>query len=98
MSSPFSGLQFGSILGGALTLLAGVGIAVFAAQAAFAARASTRGLLLWLLLTAASLLANPLPWQRYYLPLIPAATLLAGIGHRRARCGALSGNLNSRRH
>jgi hypothetical protein len=30
--------------------------------------------------TAASLLANPLPWQRYSLPLLPVVTLLAGVG------------------
>ena len=28
------------------------------------------------------LLANPLDWQRYYLPLIPAATLLVLLGLR----------------
>jgi hypothetical protein len=38
------------------------------------------GILPWLLLTLASLLANPLPWQRYYLPWLPLATILAGIG------------------
>ncbi len=38
------------------------------------------GLLMWLGLTVISLLVNPLPWQRYYLPLIPVAALLAGLG------------------
>lgn len=74
MSSPFSGLQFGLIIGGLLTLLAGVGLV-------FSFRRDWRvGLLAWFGLTIASLLANPLPWQRYYLGLIPLATLLAGIG------------------
>jgi 4-amino-4-deoxy-L-arabinose transferase-like glycosyltransferase len=74
MASPFSGVQFGIILGGALTLLAGIGIL-------FSLRRDWRaGVLVWLAVTAASLLANPLDWQRYYLPLIPVATLLAGIG------------------
>jgi Dolichyl-phosphate-mannose-protein mannosyltransferase len=74
MSSPFSGLQFGVILGGALTLLVGVGLI-------FTFRRDWRvGLLAWVLITIASLLANPLPWQRYYLGLIPLATLLVGIG------------------
>jgi hypothetical protein len=74
MASPFSGVQFGVILGGALTILAGIGIL-------FSLRRDWRaGVLVWLAVTAASLLANPLDWQRYYLPLIPVATLLAGIG------------------
>ncbi|MEO8396875.1 MAG: hypothetical protein ABI700_28025, partial [Chloroflexota bacterium] len=73
MSSPFSGLQFGVIIGGLLTLLAGVGIL-------FSFRHDWRvGLLVWFGLTIASLLVNPLAWQRYYLGLIPVATLLAGI-------------------
>ncbi|MBZ0290378.1 MAG: hypothetical protein K8I30_22325, partial [Anaerolineae bacterium] len=38
------------------------------------------GVLPWVLLTLASLLANPLPWQRYYLPWLPVATVLAGVG------------------
>jgi hypothetical protein len=38
------------------------------------------GMALWLLLTLATLLVNPLPWQRYYLPLLPITTLLAGWG------------------
>ena len=37
------------------------------------------GLLFWLGITILSLLVNPLPWQRYYLPLIPIVTLLAGF-------------------
>ena len=74
MGSPFSGLQFGVILGGVLTLLAGIGI-VFCLHRDWRA-----GVFAWLGLTIASLLANPLPWQRYYLGLIPLVTLLAGIG------------------
>jgi hypothetical protein len=38
------------------------------------------GIIPWLLLTLGSLFANPLPWQRYYLPWLPVATILAGIG------------------
>ncbi len=73
LSSPFSGLQFGVIIGGLLTLLAGGGIL-------FSLRRDWRvGLLVWLGLTIASLMVNPLAWQRYYLGLIPVATLLAGV-------------------
>jgi hypothetical protein len=74
MASPFSGLQFGVVLGGTLTILAGIGI-LFSMRRGWRA-----GVLVWLAVTVASLLANPLDWQRYYLPLIPVATLLAGIG------------------
>jgi hypothetical protein len=28
------------------------------------------------------LLANPLPWQRYYLPLIPPVIVLSAVGVR----------------
>ncbi len=74
MSSPFSGLQFGLILGGLLTLLAVIGIV-------FSLRGDWRsGIFAWLLVVVASSLANPLPWQRYYLPLYPLASLLVGIG------------------
>lgn len=74
MASPFSGVQFGVVLGGLLMLMAGVGIF-------FSLRRNWRaGVLVWLLVTAASLLVNPLPWQRYFIPLIPVVTLLSGIG------------------
>jgi 4-amino-4-deoxy-L-arabinose transferase-like glycosyltransferase len=75
MASPLSGIQFGAILGLPLTLLALLGLPLaFTRQRALAA-----GLLAWLVVIAVSLLANPLPWQRYFLPLYPAAALLVGI-------------------
>lgn len=82
MASPLSGVQFGAAGGFILTVLAGAGILILL-MPAFRPNhewALSAGLLLWLVLTAASLLANPLPWQRYYLPLIPVAALLAGTG------------------
>ena len=77
MRSPLSGLHPGGVIGWALTLLAGVGtiVAVLRVRKPIYA-----GLLAWLAVTVASLLVNPLPWQRYYLALIPPAALLAGIG------------------
>lgn len=36
--------------------------------------------MIWLAVTLVSLMVNPLPWQRYYLPLFPIVTLLAVIG------------------
>ena len=82
MNSPLSGLQFGQWIGLVLTILAGLGIIVLFVPRLRPYRewASSWGLLVWLVVTCASLLANPLPWQRYYLPLIPIVTLLAGIG------------------
>jgi 4-amino-4-deoxy-L-arabinose transferase-like glycosyltransferase len=74
IASPFSGVQFGTILGGVVMLLAVIG-------AFLSLRSSWRaGVVFWLGITVASLLVNPLPWQRYFLTLIPVYALLAGIG------------------
>ncbi len=81
MASPFSGIQFGAVLGGALTLLEGLGVIV-ALRGLRAQPEHCAGLLTWLLVIVASLLANPLDWQRYYLPLIPVSTLLVLLGLR----------------
>ncbi len=72
-SSLWQGIPAGMVLGTLLTLLAGFGIIVAVWKRQF-------GLLIWLGITALSLMANPLRWQRYYLPLIPILALLAGIG------------------
>jgi len=78
MNSPLSGWQFGPIVGLLLTLLVPVGlIAVVRREAAVRA-----GVLVWLAGTLVMLLLNPLPWQRYYLPLIPIYTLLSSVGLR----------------
>jgi hypothetical protein len=74
-ASPPGGLRYGLLLGVPLTLLALLGLVE-------CVRAREWGSLLWLALTVGSLLANPLPWARYYLPLIPVAALLAGLGLR----------------
>ncbi len=76
MASPLSGLQFGLVLGIPLTLLAGIGLIV----ALWRWKSWEIGLVLWFAGTAASLLVNPLPWQRYSLALFPVATILAGLG------------------
>lgn len=81
MASPLSGLQFGLILGIPLTLAAGIGtIAAFWPRLRPYSVALAAVLVVWLLVTAANLMLNPLPWQRYYVVLIPVATVLASTG------------------
>lgn len=80
MASPLSGVQFGIFLGMLLTLLYLGGIAVvFTPRLRGFSWGQAAGLLVWLLVTIAMLMVNPLPWQRYYIPLIPLATLLSTI-------------------
>jgi 4-amino-4-deoxy-L-arabinose transferase-like glycosyltransferase len=82
MASPLSGVQYGLLLGGALTLLAALGIvaACWPRLRPYQPGALSVVLLVWLLIVVANLMINPLPWQRYYLPFIPLATLFAGLG------------------
>lgn len=83
-NSPLSGLRAGAILGSLLTLLAGIGLVVTVLRLRRSSeRAVALVMLIWLLVTVANLLINPLPWQRYYLPLIPIAALLAAVGAHR---------------
>ncbi len=74
--SIWSGLHAGTVIGGLLTLLALVGVVILARVW----RTWEIGVLVWLAITVASLLINPLPWQRYYLALYPLAALLTAIG------------------
>ncbi len=74
--SVWSGLHSGALIGTLLTLVAVMGIGIIARDW----RMWRIGLLVWLTVTLASLLVNPLPWQRYYLSLYPLAALLTGIG------------------
>ncbi len=80
MASPLSGWQFGVLPGLPLTLLAGVGLVALVWPRGGAGGGWQPGLLVWVLVTVASLLVNPLPWQRYYLPWLPVMTVLAGVG------------------
>ncbi|MBL8161351.1 MAG: phospholipid carrier-dependent glycosyltransferase [Anaerolineae bacterium] len=82
MASPLSGVQYGLLLGTPLTLLAAFGIlaACWPRLRPYQPGALSLVLLVWLLVVVANLLINPLPWQRYYLALIPPAALFAGLG------------------
>lgn len=74
-ASPLSGVRFGPVSGVMLSVMSLFGLASL-----LRGRTFRGGVLAWLLLTVALLMCNPLPWQRYYLPWIPLATLLAGLG------------------
>jgi 4-amino-4-deoxy-L-arabinose transferase-like glycosyltransferase len=82
MNSPLSGIQFGRLFGILLTLLTEIGIiaALWPRLRPYSSWGLSAVVIVWLLVTIANLLINPLPWQRYYLALIPLDTLLAGIG------------------
>lgn len=73
-ASPLAGLRADNVAGLFLTLMMLVGLAHALRSPA------QRGLLAWLALTVTALLLNPLPWQRYYLPLLPVTCLLAATG------------------
>jgi 4-amino-4-deoxy-L-arabinose transferase-like glycosyltransferase len=72
MQSPLSGLHAGLILGGLLTVGAFLGLLLLLVRW----RVWSVGMLAWIGVTILSLFANPLPWQRYYLPWIPIMILL----------------------
>jgi hypothetical protein len=80
-ASGSSGVHWG--VSGLLLTLAAVGGIVTSfipCVRPFASYALAIGMLVALAVIIASLLANPLPWQRYYLPLIALACLYSGAG------------------
>jgi hypothetical protein len=81
-ASPWRGIG-GLLPGLALSALMLLGLGVLLRRLIVADRTQrvmSAGLLVWLLVSLVSLLVNPLPWQRYYLPLVPVAILLAAVG------------------
>lgn len=82
LASGLAGVTFASVIGAVTTglMLTGMLIALLRRVRPFADWATAVGLFAWWGITALSLLANPLPWQRYFLPLIPPAALFAVIG------------------
>jgi len=81
-ASRLGGLPLGSLLGWAITGFAAFGAYRIAVQRDFQKpdRSVHHLILVWWATTALLLIANPLPWQRYYLPLIPPTALLAVVG------------------
>ena len=73
LASALAGLRPGGPGGAVLTLLLAGGLVLTLRQRRRA------GLLVWLLLTLAAMMLNPLPWQRYYLPLLPLSSLLTAL-------------------
>ncbi len=82
-SSILSGFHFGKYFGLFLTSLAFIGAVVLFFAKLRPDKISKRnagGLIIWLTVFVCALMLNPLPWQRYYLPMIPIFTILSGIG------------------
>ncbi|MBN1311213.1 MAG: hypothetical protein JXB30_07325, partial [Anaerolineae bacterium] len=81
-ASHLDGLHFGLLLGIPLTIMAclGIGVTFWPRLRPYPSQALATGLTVWLGVMSAAALINPLPWQRYYLSLIPVMSLLAGIG------------------
>ena len=82
LNSVWYGVRYGTVGGLGLMLLAGYGIIVVLWPSLRLHRDQSlyTGLLIWLVAMVVFVLMNPLPWQRYYYPLIPVITLLAGLG------------------
>jgi len=82
LASPLSGYATGGVIGFLLTLamLAGCVILFIPRLRPNRDWGTTLGILAWTGAMVASLLVNPLDWQRYYLGLIPPAALLAAVG------------------
>lgn len=87
MASPLSGLQAGGLGGVVLMGLVVVGLyqllwMLWRALQGTKTHTSASGSVLvgiWLAVTVVNLLLNPIPWQRYYLPLIPVYAVLIGM-------------------
>lgn len=70
------------VVGALLTLLWALGMIIAAGKIIRRGPESSlyAGLMTALGVAAAAMLVNPLPWQRYFLPLIPLAVLFAAVG------------------
>ncbi len=81
-ASPISGIHFGLAMGLPLTVLAIFGIfANFLPNLRpYRSPAISIGLLAWLVINIGVLLWLPLPWQRYFLSLIPVVSIFAAVG------------------
>src|SRR6185295_15050350 len=77
--SSLDGWDWGPIIGIVLTLLAGFGLVALCYDALHRDKIAW-AILIWTLFTIATSLLVPLGWQRYYLPLMLAAIVLAAEG------------------
>jgi 4-amino-4-deoxy-L-arabinose transferase-like glycosyltransferase len=77
--SSIDGWDWGPIIGVALTLLAGIGLVVLCYDALHRDKIAW-AILIWTMFTIAASLVVPLAWQRYYLPLMLVAIVLAAEG------------------
>lgn len=79
-ASYLSGLPMDNGSGIALSVLSLVGLVSLFIPGGKLTLADRVGLGVWLALTLATLLINPLSWQRYFMPLMPITILFAGLG------------------
>jgi 4-amino-4-deoxy-L-arabinose transferase-like glycosyltransferase len=77
--SAFDGWEWSPLVGVALTVFAGIGLLVLVWDALHRDLVA-RAMLLWVGAALAASIVIPLNWQRYYLPLILVAILLAATG------------------
>jgi hypothetical protein len=78
-NSDVDGWSWGPIIGLALTLLSGIGL-VAVIYDSFHQNKIAWAILIWAAATAVAAVAVPLAWQRYYLPLMLVAIVLAAEG------------------
>jgi 4-amino-4-deoxy-L-arabinose transferase-like glycosyltransferase len=80
-ASPLSGLHFGVVGGSIMLALMAMGILLNLRAAGRGHRSTilTIGWYFWLFGMVSIMLLNPLPWQRYYLVLVPPFSAFAGL-------------------
>jgi 4-amino-4-deoxy-L-arabinose transferase-like glycosyltransferase len=78
-NSTIDGWDWGPIIGLALTVLAGIGLVALIYDSLHRDKIAW-AVLIWAAATVVSSLAIPFAWQRYYIPLILVAIVLAGEG------------------
>ncbi len=81
-ASYLAGIDFGPVIGGFLTLCMGLGLItlLWPRIRPYRSWGITVGIAIFGLVTAASQIADPVPWQRYYLPWMSIAIPLSGLG------------------
>jgi 4-amino-4-deoxy-L-arabinose transferase-like glycosyltransferase len=86
LASGAAGLMLPRVIGGAFTVFALVGLTIALRRAIAPRDAEERSRALGWIFASAAVFAvaalNPVPWQRYFLPVVPLACLLVPLGMR----------------